>query len=223
MHTRAHQWGKRSGATHRGQFCRWRASINPHFASAINCRSRWGWKNPLNLYTSCNSCKARKSSNPVACSLQPPLTAPSSSTEVRRKVGSILNLYCPPLILSSRVDGPWLAYGRDGCRPRPIGRSLSNCPWRMAPDIVGKHWNPCFRWHSKDSEAIWLRADFGRLWQFSIALYSFWQILAVFRSLDRFWQILTVYSWFGQILVDSPTFGYGWQVLCRRSENIKTP
>jgi hypothetical protein len=70
--TRAHQWGKRSSATHKGQFCRWRASINPRFASAINYRSRWGWKNPLNSCTSCNSCKARKSSNPVARSLQPP-------------------------------------------------------------------------------------------------------------------------------------------------------
>jgi hypothetical protein len=44
---------------------------------------------------------------------------------------------------------------------------------------------------------------------FSTALYSFWQILAVFRSLDRFWQILTVYNRFRQILADSPAFGYG--------------
>jgi hypothetical protein len=70
--TRAHQWRKRSGTTYRGQFCWWRAPINPRFASAINSRSRWGWKNPLNLCASCNSYKARKSSNPVARSLQPP-------------------------------------------------------------------------------------------------------------------------------------------------------
>jgi hypothetical protein len=72
--TRAHQWGKRSGATYRGQFCQWRASINPRFASAINYRSRWGSKHPLNTCTSCKACSSRKSSNPVARSLQPPLT-----------------------------------------------------------------------------------------------------------------------------------------------------
>jgi hypothetical protein len=75
--TRAHQWGKRSGTTRRRQFCRWRASISPRFASAINCRSRWGSKHPLN---SCNSCKARKSSNPVARSLQPPYSEKEHST-----------------------------------------------------------------------------------------------------------------------------------------------
>jgi hypothetical protein len=101
--------------------------------------------------------------------------------------------------------------------------------WALAPTphidfyIVGKHRNPCSRWDSKDSEAIWLRADFGRMWQFSTALDNFWQILAVFRSLDKFWQILTVFSRFGQIVVDFPIFGYGWQVLLRRAENIKTP
>jgi hypothetical protein len=61
------------------------------------------------------------------------------------------------------------------------------------------------------------------MWQFSTALDNFWQILAVFRSLDKFWQILTVFSRFGQIVVDFPIFGYGWQVLLRRAENIKTP
>ena len=76
--TRSHQWGKHSGATHRGQFCQWRASINPHFASTINCRSRWGSKHPLNSCTSCNSCnscKARKS-NPEAPSVQPLVYVP---------------------------------------------------------------------------------------------------------------------------------------------------
>jgi hypothetical protein len=40
-------------------------------------------------------------------------------------------------------------------------------------------------------------------------LFDFWQILAVFISLDRFWQILIVLSRFGQIVADSPAFGYG--------------
>jgi hypothetical protein len=70
--TRAYQWGKCSGAIHRGQFCRWKASINPCFASTINCRSHWGSKHPLNSCTSCNSCKVRKSSNPIVPSVQPP-------------------------------------------------------------------------------------------------------------------------------------------------------
>jgi hypothetical protein len=73
--TCAHQWEKRLGATHRGQFYRWRAFINPCFVFAINCRSCWGSKHPLNSCTLCNSCKARKSSNPVVPSVQPPLSS----------------------------------------------------------------------------------------------------------------------------------------------------
>jgi hypothetical protein len=84
--------------------------------------------------------------------------------------------------------------------------------WALAPTphidfcIVGKHRNPYFRWHSKDSEAIWLWADFGRLWQFSTALDSFWQISAIFISLDwigfgRFWQFSTGSNKLWQILL----------------------
>ena len=72
--TCAHLWGKCLGATYRGQFCWWRASINPRFAFAIICRSPWGSTHPLNTCTLCKACSSRKSSNPVARTLQPPWT-----------------------------------------------------------------------------------------------------------------------------------------------------
>jgi hypothetical protein len=97
--TCAHQWGKHSGATHRGQFCRWKASISPRFASAINCRSRWGWKNPLNSCTSCNSCKIRKSSNPVARSLQPPDERTfSTMSSMKDKLQNRLSTHLPMVV-----------------------------------------------------------------------------------------------------------------------------
>jgi hypothetical protein len=96
---RAHQWGKHLGAIHRGQFCRWRASINPCFASTINCTSRWGSKHPLNSCTLCNLCKARKSCNPVARSLQPPSVRSVLNDQISRVVNNVIQLSTNPLVL----------------------------------------------------------------------------------------------------------------------------